>query len=589
MSIRDAASELRGRSGEISRQTRLVIGMSATQLALACIIGRPLLHTSAPNQAVGLPWWALAVGFVAADAALSYVQVEREAMAIPAHEMPLVLGLFFASPAQLCLGWVAAECVNVLVLRRPALKSIFNISSIALMSTTAAGVFHALRADGDPSSPSAWLGTYAAVVAEDCVSAVAVTLVIAASVHGFRARDFLRKSLPDARPIAVATAALVAATSLAASSRNTWLLLLAGAVLLMTYRGHSRLRHRFADLERLHRFAQVASTWPAHDESLDDVLAEARALLQAERAEVILVSPSSAEVTRVRLSGDDGGRPRHSSGGLDPRAEWLLSCMVDPAEPLLLSRSHRDERRWLDAEGLREVLAVPLRGDAGVFGALLVADRLGDLRTFHPDDARLLETVADHAVAALRTAELVQELRHEALHDALTGLPNRAHLQRQMGSAFAELAVGRSSGVAAMILDLDGFKQVNDTLGHQHGDLLLVEIAARLSAAVATDGLVARLGGDEFAILLTDAHDDDCVRTLGRRVLRSLEPPVTLAGTAASVGGSLGAALAPRDAHDAAGLLKCADIAMYGAKTSGGGLRFYADDVRVALELAARP
>jgi hypothetical protein len=108
MSIRDAASELRGRSGEISRQTRLVIGMSATQLALACIIGRPLLHTSAPNQAVGLPWWALAVGFVAADAALSYVQVEREAMAIPAHEMPLVLGLFFASPAQLCLGWVAA-------------------------------------------------------------------------------------------------------------------------------------------------------------------------------------------------------------------------------------------------------------------------------------------------------------------------------------------------------------------------------------------------------------------------------------------------------------------------------------------------
>jgi predicted signal transduction protein with EAL and GGDEF domain len=72
-------------------------------------------------------------------------------------------------------------------------------------------------------------------------------------------------------------------------------------------------------------------------------------------------------------------------------------------------------------------------------------------------------------------------------------------------------------------------------------------------------------------------------------VLRSLEPPVTLAGTAASVGGSLGAALAPRDARDAAGLLKCADIAMYGAKTSGGGLRFYADDVRVALELAARP
>jgi diguanylate cyclase (GGDEF)-like protein len=587
MSIRDAASELRGRSGGISKQTRLVIGMSATQLALACIIGRPLLHTSAPNQIVGLPWWALAVGFVAADAALSYVQVEREAMAIAAHELPLVLGLFFASPAQLCLGWVAAEAVNVLVLRRPALKSVFNISLIALMSTTAAGVFHAVRAAGDPSSPSAWFGTYAAVVAEDCVSAVAVTLVIAASVRGVRARDFLRKALPDTRPIAVATAALVAATSLAASYRNTWLLLLAGAVLLLAYRGHSRLRHRYADLERLHQFAQASSTWPALDESFGDVLAEARALLQAERAEVIFTRPPSADVTRLRLSGD-GGRPRCSSGALDPTVEWLLSRLVDPARPLLLSRSRRDDRRWLDAEGVREVLAVPLRDDAGVFGALLVADRLGDLRTFHSDDARLLETVADHALAALRTAELIQKLRHEALHDALTGLPNRAHLQRRMGSAFADLAVGRSSGVAAMILDLDGFKQVNDTLGHQHGDLLLVEIAARLSAAVATDGLVARLGGDEFAILLTDARDDDRVRTLGHRVLRSLEQPVNLAGTAASVGGSLGAALAPRDADDAAALLKCADIAMYEAKADGGGLRLYAADVRVVQELAAR-
>jgi diguanylate cyclase (GGDEF)-like protein len=126
-----------------------------------------------------------------------------------------------------------------------------------------------------------------------------------------------------------------------------------------------------------------------------------------------------------------------------------------------------------------------------------------------------------------------------------------------------------------MILDLDRFKEVNDTLGHQHGDLLLVEVGTRLRTAVGPAGFVARLGGDEFAILLDGTDDEDHAIRVGRRLLRSLEQPVSLDGLEIEVGGSLGLAVAPAHGTDPAGLLKRADMAMYDAKASTGGLRLY--------------
>lgn len=255
--------------------------------------------------------------------------------------------------------------------------------------------------------------------------------------------------------------------------------------------------------------------------------------------------------------------------------------MVTRGEPLLLPRSTRDtdRRTWLSAHAAREAIAVPLKGGAGVVGALVVTDRLGDVRTFVDDDVLLLETVANHASVALQNGQLIDRLRHEAMHDALTGLGNRVHLQRRLGSALDELAQGRSTGLAVMILDLDGFKEVNETLGHEQGDLLLVEVAGRLTAAVGEAGVVARLGGDEFAVLIGGIDDEDRIVRTGRRILRALEQPIALDGMDVEVGGSLGIALAPAHATDPAALLKRADIAMYDAKASTRGLRVYEPDL----------
>jgi diguanylate cyclase (GGDEF)-like protein len=137
-----------------------------------------------------------------------------------------------------------------------------------------------------------------------------------------------------------------------------------------------------------------------------------------------------------------------------------------------------------------------------------------------------------------------------------------------------------------MVLDLDGFKAVNDTLGHDRGDRLLTEVATRLAAAVGPDGVVARLGGDEFAVLLPGDDDvADRAVAVGRRVLAALDLPVDLDGTPARVGGSLGVSLAPEHGTDASTLLRCADTAMYRAKTAAAGLHLHAAED----EAAARP
>jgi diguanylate cyclase (GGDEF)-like protein len=180
---------------------------------------------------------------------------------------------------------------------------------------------------------------------------------------------------------------------------------------------------------------------------------------------------------------------------------------------------------------------------------------------------------------ALRNGELIGRLRHDALHDALTGLPNRTLLQRDLAAALEAVASGRAAVTAVMVLDLDGFKSVNDTLGHQQGDALLVEVGARLTAALGRSGTVGRLSGDEFAVVLTGADDEEAAVRVGRRILRSLEQPVVLDGLEIVIGASLGIALAPAHGDQPADLLKRADLAMYDAKTSTRRLRVYEADL----------
>ena len=163
--------------------------------------------------------------------------------------------------------------------------------------------------------------------------------------------------------------------------------------------------------------------------------------------------------------------------------------------------------------------------------------------------------------------ELQDQLRHQALHDALTGLANRTLFHNLLAHSLAA-AKRRKSQVAVFFLDLDNFKQINDGLGHEAGDQLLIQVAERLRACVRSEDTPARLGGDEFAVL-ADGLGRKAAADLAGRLLASLQRPFELAGQQVAVGASIGIAFAAPGEISPEDLLRNADVAMYVAKNSG--------------------
>jgi diguanylate cyclase (GGDEF)-like protein len=182
----------------------------------------------------------------------------------------------------------------------------------------------------------------------------------------------------------------------------------------------------------------------------------------------------------------------------------------------------------------------------------------------HPlSDGGFVHTYED--ITDRRKAEA--KVNHLASHDVLTDLPNRRLLKQRIEHSLLN-AIGPST---MYCLDLDGFKLINDTLGHGAGDELLTQVAQRLRDSVRTGDTVARLGGDEFAVLVQGLRDEADASILAERIVSELGKPFDLAGTTVSIGVSIGVAIAPRDGNSPERLIKSADVALYEAKRAGRG------------------
>jgi diguanylate cyclase (GGDEF)-like protein len=169
--------------------------------------------------------------------------------------------------------------------------------------------------------------------------------------------------------------------------------------------------------------------------------------------------------------------------------------------------------------------------------------------------------------AVYRSATLSAEKEHLAFHDSLTDLPNRLHFSTTLTRSVEHHTRRPSARGAVLLIDLDRFKEINDTLGHQAGDGLLRMIGPRISDVLPADGTVARLGGDEFSVLLPDLADEPEAIAIAHRIAKALEAPFRLEGFNIEVGASIGIAVYPTDGTADEVLMKRADIAMYVAKT----------------------
>jgi diguanylate cyclase (GGDEF)-like protein len=174
------------------------------------------------------------------------------------------------------------------------------------------------------------------------------------------------------------------------------------------------------------------------------------------------------------------------------------------------------------------------------------------------------------------SAKVTVEKEHEALHDSLTGLPNRASLRSRLGDAIAKAAPGEK--VAVLLVDLDRFKEVNDTLGHATGDRMLQTLGPLLEAQVRAGDVIARLGGDEFAAFLPHVEGDEAAVEVARRIRGAITQPFVIEGVPLFIEASVGIAIYPDDGEDVGTLLRRADVAMYLAKETHAGYERYSPE-----------
>jgi diguanylate cyclase (GGDEF)-like protein len=231
-----------------------------------------------------------------------------------------------------------------------------------------------------------------------------------------------------------------------------------------------------------------------------------------------------------------------------------------------------DLRPMLREAGLKDVLVVPLRSGQTTVGTLEVSNRIGGQLTYRPADVRVMETVAAHAAVAVENSRLVERLRYDAYHDRLTALPNR----RRITDALTESVKVRAPGevVAVLLFDVDGLRDVNESMGHSAGDKLLAEVAERLRSIAGPGALVGRIGGDEFVVTLR-AESTEATVQLATQMREQLRGPMVVGTLTLDVDTAVGVAVQPDHGDDPEALLRRAELAANAAKVVPYGVQLF--------------
>jgi diguanylate cyclase (GGDEF)-like protein len=569
----DSAQSDVDRSGrDVDRLRFVAINAFSTFLALATaalafvpLWGAEAIRLLLPEWemfAVFLVFWVLTL---AAPVSMHY-RGNTRTMELDA--VPLSIGLAFLSPNLMVLGCViGATIVFAAVHRQAPFKVFFNVASIGAAVATAAVVFRELLGDHSPVSLQGWAALLSGLIAKELIAVVnvkVVTRLAGQAPEGRTASQFMTHAMFFAAGVCLS---IVMLDALWFSLRAMIPLILVAALIILAYRGYARLTLRFASLQRLYDFSRNLGTVNLEPSSMSiEVLRQVCTVMRARRAQLILAEPSG--IPR-RITLDENG-----PSDLEPiqlaESSFVTRCIESATASLHAGPAPRQQAEIDDpiAGSYTSAIVAPIIDQNNAIGAIVAVDRDEVHDEFDQDDLLLFDALVAHASANLERARLVEELRfevdskwHQATHDMLTGLPNRTLFLTRATSALND-----SPGVAIALLDLDRFKDVNDTLGHAIGDRLLLEVSERLSRAIPRDATVARLGGDEFAFVLPGITD---VRTALERVHElheELSHPVEIDGLTLAVTASAGIAVAPKHGDDVALLLQRADIAMYVAK-----------------------
>ncbi|MEO6697178.1 MAG: EAL domain-containing protein, partial [Gammaproteobacteria bacterium] len=334
------------------------------------------------------------------------------------------------------------------------------------------------------------------------------------------------------------------------------------------------LSKEYDQLQAIYRLTDAVNQANSVEDMYQEALNTLQDTLHAERASSLLFDEQG--VMRFVAWRGLSEEYRRAADGHSP---W--SAEETSAQPILVADAEQDPSLasflgTLRKEHIRALAFIPIAYQKRLLGKFMVYYNLP--HAFSHEETQLAQTIASHVAFAIERVQQKARLEHQALYDSLTDIPNRTLLNDRLRQA---IIAGQRAGapLALLLIDLDRFKEINDTLGHDRGDQVLKQVGPRIQSVLRLSDTVARLGGDEFAVLLpTVSNVGHAVLTAGK-ILQALQTPFPVEGLELEIGASVGIVLCPDHGTEADLLMQHADVAMYIAKQQGSGYAVYAPEL----------
>ncbi|MGY1670104.1 putative bifunctional diguanylate cyclase/phosphodiesterase [Geodermatophilus sp. SYSU D00710] len=539
---------------------------TAPAVVVACLaIGLVLVP-----HADRFPGWtlvAITAAFLVTEYFPLHIELRRQTFTWSVNELALTVALVAIGGFWAAVARVLALGLVLLHQRYSLVKAVFNIASAVTETAVAVLVLSAFPAAG-AGDPISWLALLLAVIAADLTGAVLVAVAIAAT-GGYPGRSLWTELLVPIAvigPLAVA-AGLVAALLISVSAWAWVLIVPVVLAVVLLFRRFAGVARESASLQRVYEFARRVEQVRQDTDGPLEIAVAVKELLNADKV-ALWLPPYLDEAPRLVVAGDGG--VTWYDGPADPE-DVLRQRALTPgsSEPVLVTaaRATAAEAAALARRGAQEVLGAPVATAAGEPGYLEVCDRRSDVVSFSGSDRSALDSMLTHVNAAIRQQQLLTQIRYDADHDRLTGLPNRQRLAAEIDQLLTADPVGARAGL--VLAALDNHTEIVDTLGHAAADELLLVTAGLLREHAPPDALVARMEGGQFAVLLPGLSLAASERA-ARRLREATSTRARVAGLDLEVTLTIGVAAAPVHGTDAGSLMQRADVALLAATDSSG-------------------
>jgi diguanylate cyclase (GGDEF)-like protein len=516
---------------------------------------------------------AFVVSFAAGEWWRVFIHFRQEAQSFSLSEIPLVIGvfLFAGDPGPLVLARVLGAAIGLGLLRRQdPMKLIFNLASFALETETVTLLVHHISGT-DRTNQITWLWVLLFMSAASLLGLGLTLLAISLAEGRQSPHQWLQPTVIVLVggfancSLGLAVVALLQRDAPVLLLLATPLAAIAASYVLYTreHQKHQRLQYLYESSDMLQRASSDGAAIP---ELLDQLCK----VFRADIATVSLLPVATGTGSWRTISTSQGTSGNVDSALSTELLERFVPLLDETKRGLIVAQSTSDPelRKWLGEQGYRDAMATLLQGEGMLLGTLVVANRLSDVGTFDTDDLHLFDAFAAQTSVAVQNTRLGHRLRQQAFHDTLTDLANRALFMDRLEHALTRRE-RHDESLAVMFLDLDDFKEINDSLGHMAGDELLARVADRLKLVLRASDTAARFGGDEFAILVEETADPEDTIRVAERVVSIFKPRFVLAGREVTISASVGVAVTASRDITAEELVGQADVAMYRAKVKG--------------------